>query len=61
MDLAKIEDYVARLTPEEIRDGLWLVSVFENWGSMSTHEADEWRRRIVARQQLLSLGELPSD
>ena len=55
MDLAHIEGFVARLTPGEIRDGMWLVSVFEDWGSMTTEEADEWRRRIVARQQFLKV------
>ena len=52
LNLVKI---VARLTPDEIHDGLWLVGVFEDWGSMTTDEADEWRRRIVARQQFLDL------
>ena len=61
MDLSQVEEYVARLTPEEIRDGLWLVGVFEDWGSMTTDEADEWRRRIVARQRFLETGERPSD
>jgi hypothetical protein len=41
---------LARMKPEEIRDGLWMTGVFERWGSMTTAEADEWRRRILARQ-----------
>ena len=39
MDFTKIKDLVARLTPEEIRDGLWMISVFEDRGSMTTEQA----------------------
>ena len=47
---------VGLMTPDEIRDGFWLVGVFERWGSMSPSEADEWRRRIDARQRFLRLN-----
>jgi len=43
------------MTPAEIRDDLWLVGVIEDWGSMTQVEADEWRRRILARQRFLGL------
>jgi hypothetical protein len=46
MTPAKKNDLLARTTPDEIRDGLWLVGVFEDWGSMSRDEADEWRRQF---------------
>ena len=59
MDTATITSLVARLTTEEIHDGLWLVGVFEGWGSMSQDEADEWRRRILARQGFLALTDDP--
>ena len=35
---------------EQVREGLWLVNVFERNGNMDQVEADEWRRRILARQ-----------
>jgi hypothetical protein len=50
-----MNDLIAKMTPDEIRDGLWLVGVFEDWGSMTQDEADEWWRRIVSRQQFLEL------
>jgi len=50
---AKMNELLARMKPEEIRDGLWMIGVFEDWGSMSAEEADEWRRRMVARQRFL--------
>lgn len=43
------------MTPEEIEDGLWFVDVCERNGNMDHAEADEWRRRIVARQEFLGL------
>lgn len=45
------------MTPEEISDGLWFVDVCKRWGSMSQAEADEWRRRILARQGCLALSD----
>ena len=29
MDLTKIEELLARMKPDEIRDGLWMIGVFE--------------------------------
>jgi len=40
---------------EEIEDGLWFVAVCECNGNMGQAEADEWRRRILARQEFLNL------
>lgn len=48
-----MNELLSLMKPGEIEDGLWLVSVFERWGSMSPEEADEWRRRILARQRFL--------
>jgi len=44
-------DPLSLRTPEEIRDGLWFVDVCERWGSMDQAEADEWRRRVLARKK----------
>ena len=46
---------MARMTPEEIEDGLWFVDGCECNGNMDRAEADEWRRRILARQRFLEL------
>ena len=54
VDPAKMNELLARMTPDEIRDGFWLVGVFEDWGSMSQAEADEWRR-VVTKQQFLAM------
>ena len=50
MDSAKMNALLSLMTPEEIEDGLWLVSVFERWGSIDQADADE-RRRILATQR----------
>ena len=60
MTPAKMNELLARITPEEIRDGFWLVGVFEDWGSMTTAEADEWRRWIEARRRFLALRDSDS-
>jgi hypothetical protein len=41
---------------EWVRGGLWLSGVFVRWGSMSPDEADEWRRRVLARERFLELS-----
>jgi hypothetical protein len=56
MNPAKMHELLAP-KPEEISDGLWFVDVCERWGSMDQAEADEWRRRIDARQRFLELGD----
>ena len=43
------------MTPVEVSGGLWFIDVCERNGSMLQAEADEWRRRILARQRLLEL------
>jgi len=55
-DPANMNELLTRMTPDEIRDGVWLVGVVERWGSMSQDEADEWRRRIEARRRFLDLN-----
>ena len=57
MDSVKMSELLTHLKPEEIKDGLWMIGVFEDWGSMSADEADEWRRRILACQQFLDLNQ----
>ena len=59
--LATTNELLARKKPEEIGDGLWMIGVFERWGSMTQAEADEWRRRFLARQQFLTLPDYPAD
>ena len=54
MDSARINAVLTEMTAEEISEALWYVEVFERTG-MSHMEADEWRRRIVARQRFLAL------
>jgi len=56
MDDDAMNSLVALMTPDEIRDGLWLVGVLERWGSMSLEESDEWRRRILAGREFLNLN-----
>ena len=53
MDAAGMDAILACLRPDEIRDALWLIGVFERW-NMSAEEAGEWRRRILAREAFLS-------
>jgi len=55
MNIARIDATLARMTAEEIADGLWIVDVCERFGTMNRAEADEWRRRIVARWEFLEL------
>jgi hypothetical protein len=38
---------LAEMEPDEIRDALWMIDVFER-SSMPADEADEWRRRITS-------------
>ena len=54
MNTARIDATLSILTPEEIRDALWFIDLMERW-TMSQPEADEWRRRIRARQAFLEL------
>ena len=60
MRISNINRLVGLMTPEEVRDGLWRVGVFEDWGSMSRDEADEWTRRIDARRRFLDLPDTDS-
>ena len=55
MDTHYTNDILALMTPEEIRDALWMIDVFERW-NMPADEAAEWRRRTVARQWFMSLA-----
>jgi hypothetical protein len=43
--------------PDEIDNGLWFVDVCQRNGNMDLVEANEWRRRVLARQRVLA----PSD
>ena len=54
MNTARIEKTLSILTPEEIRDALLFIDLCEN-KTMNTVEADEWRRRIKARQAFIEL------
>ena len=61
MNPAKIDALLDLLTPDELRNALRYIDVFERW-NMPAEEADEWRRRIVGRQAFvaLDLGETAS-
>jgi len=59
MDPAKMENLIALMKPDQIRDALRAVDEYERWGGMSPEEADEWRRRILERQKQLERD--PSD
>ena len=62
MDPAKMERWLDELTPEEIRDGLWFVQVIARQDGYPPEQADEWRKRILARQRFLWLdGSTPND
>ena len=54
MDAAGMDAILAYLRPDEIRDALWLIDVFERW-NMPPEEGDEWRRRILAMRAFLEL------
>jgi hypothetical protein len=54
MNTARIEKTLSILTPDEMRDALLFIDLCEN-RTMNTVEADEWRRRIWARQKFLEL------
>jgi hypothetical protein len=55
MNTARIDATLAQLKDDEITEARWFVEVCERFGTMRQAEADEWRRRIVARQALLEL------
>ena len=46
---------LALMQPDEVPDALRFVAVLERGGRMGLEEADEWRRRILARQAFLEL------
>jgi hypothetical protein len=58
MDTARID----ALTADEVQDALLLVGAFEST-NMTVAEADEWRRRVLARAAFLDLSPdvVPSD
>jgi hypothetical protein len=57
-----MEAIPSEMTASEISCALWMIDVFER-SSMSAKEADEWRRRIRARQRFLGLtaDDTPAD
>ena len=57
MDPARMNDLLSLMTPEEIEDGLWFADVCLRNGNMDQLEADEWRRRVLARQRFLELSD----
>ena len=54
MNPAKIDALLDLFAPEELHNALWYIDIFERW-NMPAEEADEWRRRIVGRQEFLAL------
>jgi len=57
---ARVDASFATMKPADVRDALWMVSVFERW-NMPPEEAAEWRRRILARQRFLALPNTATD
>ena len=55
MNARQIDTILDLMKPEEISDALWMIEVFEQW-NMPAEEADEWRRRILAKQTYLGLN-----
>ena len=53
----KVDGILELLTPEEIADALRFVEVWEKADHMSPEEANEWRRRILARQAFLAVDD----
>jgi hypothetical protein len=54
MDSIHMAEILILLKPDEVRDALWLIDVFERCG-MRREEADDWQRRILAQQRFLEL------
>ena len=54
MDPAKIDALLDLFSTHERRNALWYIDVFERW-NMPAAEADEWRRRILARGRFVEL------
>ena len=48
---------ISLLSAAEIRDALWMVDLFERWGSLRSAQAPEWRRQTEARRLLLEVDE----
>ena len=44
---------LALMQPDEVPDALRFVALLERGGQMGQEEADEWRRRILAREAFL--------
>jgi hypothetical protein len=44
MATTRMDEILFLMKPDEVRDALWLIDVFERW-DMRTEEADEGRRR----------------
>jgi hypothetical protein len=50
-----IDAILAEMKPEEVHGCLWMINVFER-SNMPPDEANEWRRRILARQRFMQVG-----
>jgi len=55
MNVPGIEAALSLMTPHEFRNALRFVDAWERSGLLKAVEADEWRRRILARQRFLEL------
>ena len=55
MNPSKIDATLAIMKPDEIREALRFVATWERYGGLDQAEADEWRRRILARKAFLGL------
>ena len=52
-----LDEILDLLTHDEVADALRFVEAMERGRHMGRAEADEWRRRIIARQRFLELDE----
>ena len=53
MDSDAIDNILSIMTPEEVGDAIRFVDAWQRYGTFSATEAEEWRKRIVAKQALL--------
>ena len=53
MDSDAIDNILSIMTPDEVGEALRFVDAWQRYGTFSATEAEEWRKRIVAKQALL--------
>ena len=56
MNTDAIDNTLAVMTPDEVREAIRFVDTWERYGTLAPIEAEVWRKRIVAKQALLESG-----